>query len=41
MKEDTFDYEVIVLPKALIAHVLMVAHNNLGQNGMQHTYTLV
>ena len=38
VKEDTFDYEVIVLSKALIGHVLMEAHNNLGHNGIQHTY---
>ena len=41
VKEDTFDYEVVMLPKALIGHVLMKAHNNLGHNGIQHTYTLV
>ena len=41
VKEDTFDYEVIVLPKTLIGHVLMEAHNNLGHNGIQHTYNLV
>ena len=35
VKEDTFDYEVVVLPKALIGHVLMEAHNNLGHNGIQ------
>ena len=35
VKEDTFDYEVVVLPKALIRYVLMEAHNNLGHNGIQ------
>ena len=35
VKEDTFDYKVVVLPKALIGHVLMEGHNNLGHNGIQ------
>ena len=41
MKEDTFDYEVTVLPKALIGQVLMEAHNNLRHNGVQCTNTLI
>ena len=34
-------YEVMVLPKALIGHVLMESHNNLGHNGIKRTYVLV
>ena len=41
VKEDAVDYEVVLLPKALIGHVLMGAHNNLGHNGIQHTYALI
>ena len=41
VKEDAVDYEVVLLPKALIGHVLMEAHNNLGHNGIQCTYALI
>ena len=41
VKTDNSEYEVAVLPKSLIGHVLMEAHNNLGHNGIQHTYTLI
>ena len=34
-------YEVMVLPKALIGHVLMESHNNLGHNGIKRMYALV
>ena len=41
VKEDAVDYEVVLLPKALIGHILMEAHNNLGHNGIQYTYALI
>ena len=34
-------YETIVLPRALTAQILKIAHDNLGHNGTHRTYTLV
>ena len=34
-------YETIVLPKALTAQILKIAHDNLGHNGTHRTYTLL
>ena len=34
-------YETIVLPRALTAQVLKMAHDNLGHNGTHRTYTLL
>ena len=34
-------YETIVLPKALIAQILKMAHDNLGHNGTHRTYMLL
>ena len=34
-------YETIVLPRALTAHILKMAHDNLGHNGTHRTYTLL
>ena len=34
-------YETIVLPRALIAQILKIAHNNLGHNGTHRTYSLL
>ena len=34
-------YEAIVLPRALIAHILKMAHDNLGHNGTHRTYMLL
>ena len=34
-------YETIVLPRALIAQILKIAHDNLGHNGTHRTYTLL
>ena len=34
-------YETIVLPRALIALILKIAHDNLGHNGTHRTYTLL
>ena len=34
-------YETIVLPRALIAQVLKMAHDNLGHNGTHRTYMLL
>ena len=32
-------YETIVLPRALMAQILKMAHDNLGHNGIHRTYT--
>ena len=34
-------YETIVLPRAHIAQILKIAHDNLGHNGTHRTYTLL
>ena len=34
-------YETIVLPRALTAQILRMAHDNLGHNGTHRTYTLL
>ena len=34
-------YETIVLPRALTAQILKMAHDNLGHNGIHRTYTLL
>ena len=34
-------YETIVLPRALTAQILRMAHNNLGHNGTHRTYMLL
>ena len=34
-------YETIVLPRALTAHILKIAHDNLGHNGTHRTYMLL
>ena len=34
-------YETTVMPRALIAQILWVAHDNLGHNGTYRTYTLL
>ena len=34
-------YETIVLPRALTAQILKMAHDDLGHNGMHRTYTLL
>ena len=34
-------YETIVLPRALTAQILKIAHDNLGHNGTHRTYTLL
>ena len=34
-------YETIVLPRALIAQILKIAHDNLGHNGTHRTYILL
>ena len=34
-------YETIVLPRALIAQILKMAHDNLGHNGTHRTYMLI
>ena len=34
-------YETIVLPRALIAQILKIAHDNLGHNGTHRTYMLL
>ena len=34
-------YETIVMPRALIAQILWMAHNNLGHNGTHRMYTLL
>ena len=34
-------YETIVLPKALTAQILKMAHDDLGHNGMHRTYMLI
>ena len=34
-------YETIVLPRALTAQILKMAHDNLGHNGTHRTYTLL
>ena len=34
-------YETVVLPRALIAQVLKMAHNDLGHNGTHRTYMLL
>ena len=34
-------YKTVVLPRALIAQVLKMAHNDLGHNGTHRTYMLL
>ena len=34
-------YETIVLPRALTAQILQIAHDDLGHNGTHRTYTLL
>ena len=34
-------YETIVLPRAVTAQILKIAHDNLGHNGTHRTYTLL
>ena len=34
-------YETVVLPRALIAQVLKMAHNDLGHNGTHRTYMFI
>ena len=34
-------YETIVVPKALTAQILRMAHDELGHNGTHQTYTLL
>ena len=34
-------YETTVMPRALIAQILQMAHDNLGHNGTHRTYTLL
>ena len=34
-------YETIVLPRALTAQILRMAHDDLGHNGTHRTYTLL
>ena len=34
-------YETIVLPRALIAQILRMAHDDLGHNGTHRTYMLL
>ena len=34
-------YETTILPRALTAQVLQIAHDNLGHNGTRRTYTLL
>ena len=34
-------YETIVLPRALTAQILKMAHDNLGHNGTHRTYMLL
>ena len=34
-------YETVILPRALIAQVLKMAHNDLGHNGTHRTYMLL
>ena len=34
-------YETTVIPKALIAQILHMAHDNLGHNGTHRMYTLL
>ena len=34
-------YEIIVVPKALTAQILRMAHDTLGHNGTHRTYTLL
>ena len=45
LKRDVTDgdnmYETIVMPRALTAQILKMAHNNLGHNGTHRTYTLL
>ena len=33
--------KLLVLPRALIAQILKIAHDNLGHNGTHRTYTLL
>ena len=34
-------YYLIILPRMLIGHVLELAHNKLGHNGISHTYAML
>ena len=34
-------YETVILPRALTAQVLKMAHDDLGHNGTHRTYTLL
>ena len=34
-------YETVVLPRALTAQILKIAHDSLGHNGTHRTYTLL
>ena len=38
---DNAQFLPIVLPHALIGHVLSLAHDHLGHNGINHTYAMV
>ena len=41
MTIDNTRFLPIVLPRVLIGHVLSLAHDHLGHNGISHTYALV
>ena len=41
MVDDDKTYEALVLPRALIAQVLKMAHDDLGHNGTHRTYMLL
>ena len=41
VKDGDNTHKTIVLPRALTAQILRMAHNNLGHNGTNRTYTLL
>ena len=41
MTDDNKTYETTVLPRALIAQILKMAHDDLGHNGTHRTYMLL
>ena len=41
MSDGDKTYETIVLPRALTAQILKMAHDDLGHNGTHRTFTLL
>ena len=41
MSDGDKTYETIMLPRALTAQILKMAHDDLGHNGIQKTYMLL